>query len=159
MATVLAQVEGRGGGGQGATRRAVAPFVTAILAVAIVLGSAVLWIGIPILGLWLAGRFTTTAEGFLFATLGGIPVAMIAFGWVLYRVNALYERARGPEAGADRHRSAWLVSLSAERAGSRRARAPRRLIDVAMTVSLSTALVLMAVWFFFFSKQWLVNPP
>jgi hypothetical protein len=132
--------------------------VTALLAVAIVVGSAVLWIGIPLLGLWLAGRFTTTAEGFLFATLGGIPLAMIAFGWVLYRVNGLYLRSRGPDEHQEHRHSAWLVSYSDERGRSRRARAPRRLIDVAMTVSLSVALVLMVIWFFFLSKMWLVNP-
>ncbi|HEY7455493.1 MAG TPA: hypothetical protein VH683_13060 [Thermoleophilaceae bacterium] len=132
--------------------------VTALLAVAIVAGSAVLWIGIPVLGLWLAGEFTTTATAFLFATLGGIPLAMVGFGWVLYRVNALYMRRLGPEPGYGRQPSAWRVSLSDERGRSRRARAPRRLIDVAMTASLCTALVLMAIWFFFFSRMWLVNP-
>jgi hypothetical protein len=131
---------------------------TAALAVAVVAGSAVLWIGIPVLGLWLAGKFTTTAEGFLFATLGGIPLAMVAFGWVLYRVNGVYEGSRAPDAEGERQHSAWLVSLSDERGVSRRARAPRRLIDVAMTVSISIALVLMAVWFFFLSEMWLVNP-
>jgi hypothetical protein len=132
--------------------------VTAALAITIVVGSAVLWIGIPFAGLWLAGRFTTTAEGFLFATLGGIPIAMVAFGWVLYRVNALYVRSRGPEGSSERPHSAWLVSVSDERGRSRRERAPRRLIDVAMTVSLTTALVLMVIWFFFLSQMWLVNP-
>jgi hypothetical protein len=136
----------------------VASVLTAVLALAIVAGSGVLWIGIPFLGLWLAGRFTTTAEGFLFATLGGIPLAMVAFGWVLYRMNAVYVRVRGPDETPERRHSAWLVSLSDERGQSRRARAPRRLIDVAMTVSLSIALVLMAIWFFFLSEMWLVNP-
>ena len=148
MATVLAHLD---------RRDEVDGIVTALLAAAIVVGSAVLWIGIPLLGLWLAGRFTTTPEAFLFATLGGIPLAMVGFGWVLYRINALYMRSRGPDASG-RQRSAWLVSLSDEGGSSRRARAPRRLIDVAMTVSLCTALVLMVVWFFFFSKMWLVNP-
>jgi hypothetical protein len=149
--TVLAQLEDRHNG-------MAAGVVTAILAVAIVVGSAVLWIGIPILGLWLAGRFTTTAEGFLFATLGGIPLAMVGFGWVLYRVNALYLRSRGPDEAPEHRHSAWLVSYSDERGGSRRQRAPRRLIDVAMTVSLSIALVVMVIWFFFLSEMWLVNP-
>jgi hypothetical protein len=136
----------------------IADLVTAALALAIVLGSAVVWIGIPALGLWLAGRFTSSATGFLFATLGGIPLAMVAFGWVLYRLNALYMRSRGPDAAQERQHSAWLMSLSAERSGSRRARAPRPLIEVAMTVSLTIALVLMAIWFFFFSHMWLANP-
>lgn len=131
--------------------------MTAVLAVAIVVGSAILWIGIPLAGLWLAGELTTDAQSFLFATLGGIPLAMVSFGWLLYRVNDMYERGR-EQRGGPAH-SAWLVSSSEERAQSRRARAPRRLIDVAMTASVSAALVLMVIWFFFFSKMWLVNPP
>ena len=132
--------------------------VTAALALVIVLGSAIEWIGIPLLGLWLAGKFTTTPEAFLFATLGGIPLAMVGFGWVLYRVNALYERSLGADSAHEHRHSAWNVSLSDERGRSRRERAPRRLIDLAMTVSLCVALVLMTVWFFFFSKMWLANP-
>jgi hypothetical protein len=152
---VLAQLDEREGG---ARRGLIASAVTAALALAIVVGSAVLWIGLPLLGLWLAGRFTTTAEGFLFAALGGIPLAMVGFGWLLYRVNALYERSRGPDGAPEHRHSAWLVSYSEERGGSRRARAPRRLIDVAMTVSLTVALVVMVIWFFFLSEMWLVNP-
>jgi hypothetical protein len=139
-------------------RSSVADAVTALLGVAVVLGSAALWIGIPFGGLWLAGELTTTAQGFLFATLGGIPLAMTAAAWLLYRVNDLYERSRGAHDGGGRRRSAWLVSSTDERNRVRRARAPRPLIDVAMTVSATSALVLMAIWFFFFSQMWLVNP-
>jgi hypothetical protein len=138
-------------------RGALADAITAVLGIAVVLGSVALWIGIPFGGLWLAGELTSTAQGFLFATLGGIPLAMTASAWLLYRVNDLYERSRGTEDGG-RRRSAWLVSSSDERNRLRRARAPRALIDVAMTVSASTALVLMAIWFFFYSQMWLVNP-
>ena len=136
----------------------IATLVTGALAATIVLGSAVLWIGIPVAGLWLAGRITTRAEEFLLIVLIAVPTAMVGFGWVLYRVNSLYLRWRGPDEGDARSRSAWLVSLSDEGGRSRRARAPRQLIDVAMTVSISVALVLMTIWFFFLSKQWLVNP-
>jgi hypothetical protein len=139
-------------------RTPLAPVVTALLALAIVVGSVALWIGIPIAGLWLAGELTTTAQGFLFATLGGIPLAMTAFAWLLYRVNDLYERSRGADAAHGHRRSAWLVSSSEERNRVRRAREPRALIDVAMTLSATAALVLMAIWFFFFSDMWLVNP-
>ena len=139
-------------------RGSMADAVTGVLAVAIVLGSAALWIGIPFGGLWLAGELTTTAQGFLFATLGGIPLAMTAAAWLLYRVNDLYERSRGPQNGGGRRRSAWLVASSDERSRARRDRAPRPLIDVAMTLSATTALILMAIWFFFYSQMWLVNP-
>lgn len=148
--TVLAQLHD--------DRSASADGVTTLLAVAIVLGSAMLWIGIPVGGLWLAGELTTTAQDFLFATLGGIPLAMIASAWLLYRVNDRYERSRAQQGGPGRRRSAWLVSSSDERSRMRRARAPRALIDVAMTISATAALILMAVWFFFYSEMWLVNP-
>jgi hypothetical protein len=132
--------------------------LSALLAMAIVLGSLMLWIGIPLFGMWLAGELTTSATGFLFAALGGIPLAMIAFGWLLYRVNDLYVRVHGQRGADERRHSAWLVSLSDERDRDRRARAPRPLIDVAMWVSAWTAVLLLAIWFFFFSKMWLVNP-
>jgi hypothetical protein len=131
----------------------------ACLALLIVLGSGLLWIGIPVGGLWLAGELTTTNQGFLFATLGGIPPAMIAFGWVLYRVNRVYERLRGGEGAGPRARAAWLVSFSDERGRQRRARAPRPLIDVAMTVSAVTAMALLVFWFFFLAEGPLTPAP
>ena len=63
----------------------------------IVLGSAVLWIGIPIAGFWVAGRITTDALTAVLFALLAIPTAMVAFGWVLYRVNGHYERLRRTE--------------------------------------------------------------
>ena len=125
----------------------------AALAVAIVLGSLFLWIGVPLLGMWIAGQVTTSSVGFLFATLGGIPLTMIATGFGIYRLNALYEDIRPGERRAPQSRSAWNVSLSEERAGSRRARAPRPLVDVAMTASAVTALVLLLIWFFFIATM------
>ena len=128
------------------------------LAVAIVAGSALMWIGLPLLGFWLAGELTTTAEGFLFATLGGVPLAMAGLGWLLYRLSRIYESSRGDRRKGAGPRSAWLVSSSEERAQLRRARAPRPLIDVAMTVSAVAAIVIMAIWFFFFAEMTLVAP-
>src|SRR4051812_43273708 len=63
----------------------------ACLAVVIVVGSAVLWIGLPLAGFWAAGRLTKTAESFLLFASGVVPVSMVLGGWALYRVAALYE--------------------------------------------------------------------
>jgi len=130
----------------------------ATLALGIVVGSAFLWIGIPVGGFWLAGELTTSAEGFLLMVLGGVPLAMVGFGWLLYRINDLYAGFRGAERQATMGRAAWLVSSSDERNKVRRARAPRPLIDVAMTASAVAALALLLVWFFFFAKMNLVTP-
>jgi len=35
---------------------------------------------------------------------------------------------------------------------------PRAVVDVAMTVSATAALLLMAIWFFFYTEMWLGNP-
>ena len=132
--------------------------VEAALALGIVVGSAFLWIGIPWAGFRLAGGLTTSAEGFLFAVLGGVPLAMVVFGWCLYRLNDLYLSFRRTDQAGAMARSAWLVASSEERAKLRRARATRTLIDVAMTGSAVTALILLLVWFLFFAQMNPVTP-
>jgi hypothetical protein len=129
----------------------------AVLAVALVAGSAFLWIGIPPLGFWIAGELTSTTEGFLLAVMGGVPLAMVSFGFLLYRLNAVYEGLHGGGRRSSGRRAAWLVSSSDERGKVRRERAPRALIDVAMTTSAVVAIVLFLVWFFFFAEMRLVT--
>ena len=130
----------------------------AVLAVTLVVGSAFVWIGVPLGGLWLAGRITADPNHFLLLGLCSIPTAMVVFGWLLYRVNSLYEglRTRGGGAVAPQ-RSAWLRSSSDARRKSRDANAPRALIDVAMAGSAWAAVILMASWFFFFAELRLVS--
>jgi len=131
-----------------------------VIAVAalIVLGSLALWIGVPVGGFWLAGQLTTDAVGAVLIALLGIPATMVAFGWVLYRMGALYESMRGA-AAAPRGPPAWRMSLGEERAVTRRARGGRPLIEVAMTFSAVAALAVMAVWFFFYSELVLAPMP
>jgi len=124
----------------------------ASLAVVIVLGSAVLWIGTPIAGLWVAGRITTDAVTAVLFALIAVPATMVALGWVLYRASARYERLRGAESRGPSP-PAWRSSLSEERGSDRRRKGGRTLIEVAMAVSLVTALVVMVVWFFVFAES------
>ena len=123
------------------------------VATLIFLGSLVMWIGIPLGWVWavsqLADHYPTVYAGALF----GCPVTMVLFGLLLARLNAFHLRLTGGYGG--RGRTAWLKSLSDTR---RRARGPRRLIDVSMTASAWTALVLMLVWFFFFAQMRLITP-
>ena len=132
--------------------------VIGLLAAGVVLGSALLWIGIPLLGLWLAGEITNTVSTFLLVILIAVPASMVLFGWILYRINALYERMHGAPEGPPA-RSAWLVSSSEERSALRRARGPRTLIDIAMTASAVAALILMTIWFFFLAEAPLAPLP
>ena len=133
--------------------------LAALMATGIVLGSAFLWIGVPVLGMWIAGELTTTSQGFLFAVLGGIPLAMIGSGFLLYRLGAAYESVNGSDRAAPAGRSAWLVSQSDERGSARRARGSRSLVDVSMATSAVVALVLIVVWFFFIADMNLAPLP
>jgi hypothetical protein len=130
----------------------------ALLAVTIVLGSLGLWIGVPIAGFWVAGHLFTKSTHIMMFSLVAIPLTMVLTGVVLYRVNRLYESLRGAE-GRPRSRSGWLVSHTDERRSTRLKQGPRSLIDVAMTVSIVTALVLMVVWFFFSAEMRLAPLP
>jgi hypothetical protein len=114
--------------------------VAGCLAVAIVLGSALMWIGVPVAGFWVAARITGEGVRAVLFALLAIPLTMAAFGWLLYRASARYEALRGGAAGR-RGPPAWRVSLGEERASERRRAGGRQLIEVAMTV-----------WFFFFAE-------
>jgi hypothetical protein len=126
--------------------------LAAALAVIIVLGSAVVWIGVPVAGFWAAGRLTTDAVTAVLFALLAIPLTMVAVGWALYRVNARYEDLRRGGEPPRRSPPAWRTSLGEERASTRRRAGGRTLIDVSMTVSCVTALLVLTIWFFFFAE-------
>jgi hypothetical protein len=128
----------------------------AVVAVALIAGSAFVWIGVPVLGLWTAGELTTSSEDFLLLVLGGVPLTMVAFGWLLYRLNGVYENLRRDATSTTHAQSSWLVSSSDERRRLRVKQARRPLIDVAMSASVVAALVLLAIWFFFIADMSLV---
>jgi hypothetical protein len=114
-----------------------------------IVGSLVLWIGIPVGWIVLASHLTSTSA----PTLGpyvllifGIPVSMFLFGRFLYRLNTLYGNVTGSSADSQ-VRSPWLKSMRAERDNTR----PRSVLDVVMIASVSVAALAFAIWFFFFA--------
>jgi hypothetical protein len=121
------------------------------LAVVIVVGSALVWIGVPVAGFWLAARVARDGVTAVLLALIAIPPAMAGAGWLLARVGARYELLRG---GEERRRGppSWRMSLSEERASERRRAGGRRLVDVSMSVSAIAALVVLTIWFFFFAE-------
>jgi hypothetical protein len=123
----------------------------ASLAVVIVLGSALIWLGVPVGGAWLAAQVTSDGVSAVLFALLAIPVTMAGFAWVLYRMSARYEELRG---GEPRRRSPppWRESLGEERARVRRGKGGRPLIDVSMTVSAVLAALAISIWFFFFAE-------
>ena len=121
------------------------------LACVIVLGSLITWIGIPLFWIWLAGRLIDEYPSIYLIALAACPLTMIMWGWVLYRVNAIYIELSPPRADAPGvQRSAWLGSLSGDRKAKRR---QATLLDFSMIVSVIIALTAMAIWFFAFAHN------
>ena len=121
------------------------------LALLIVAGSLVMWIGIPLMWIWIAGQLIDEYPSIYLLALAACPLTMIVWGWALYRINAVYlELTPPPPDVPGVQRSAWLGSLSAERKPRRR---QATLLDVSMIISVIIALTAMAVWFFAFAHN------
>jgi hypothetical protein len=71
--------------------RAVAAFLLLLL----VVGSLVLWIGVPVATLWALAQATDSASQHFVLGLLGVPLAMALFAPLLLWVNALYLRVTG----------------------------------------------------------------
>lgn len=119
------------------------------LGAALVLGSLMMWIGIPVGWLWLVSHLSTEYPNVWALAVFGCPLTMAAWTVVLARLNVAYLRATG--AHPDQQHAAWLHSMS----GERKPRRPdRTLLDVSMTVSVILAMLTIAIWFFFFAENY-----
>jgi hypothetical protein len=123
-----------------------ARLLSAVVLVAMALGSLALWIAIPTGWFWLGGQLTADYPAIYLVAMAACPLSMIAFAVVLSRLNALYYDLRGRDMPAAA-RSAWLKAMSGERGR----RQERTVLDVFMTVSAVLALAALMVWLFAFA--------
>ena len=110
------------------------------------LGSIGMWLGAPVLWLWLAGRnsaVSSTAMGSLVLILIGIPATMIGIGKILARIDDRYTAKFG-RGQAINDRAAWLHGVRGD------GEEPT-MLDKIMVVSVGLALLLVALWYIFFS--------
>ncbi len=114
-----------------------------ILAMSVV--SLLMWIGVPLGWLWIAAQLSSDYQAIYLWALFAIPLTMVAVGWILFRINAVYMRVSHEPAGP--RQTTWLRSQAADRSSSE----PKRAIDVIMACSVGLAMALMAVWFFFYA--------
>ena len=117
-------------------------------AVAIFTGSLVLWLGIPLAWVWIVSQLSADYPVVYFGAMLGCPLTMVGWGVFLARLNGAYLRETGTH--PERQRTAWLKSLS----GERKVRRQRSLLDWSMTVSVILAMVVMAIWFFFYATNY-----
>jgi uncharacterized membrane protein YdfJ with MMPL/SSD domain len=104
-------------------------------------GSLVLWLGIPIAGLWFFSKVTDSWNGHFLLSLTLIPAAMALFAPVLFWLNGLYFRVIGglhPDEDDEDRR--W------------RAGGP---LELFLYAGMVIAVVALFGWFFFLAQ----NPP
>jgi len=126
------------------------PLTKAGLIALMAVGSVTLWLGIPIGWLWIGSQVQaeTQSPGFTpyILVLAGIVVSIAVMAKLLAILNRTYKRVAGDDAVV-RVRMPWHRSMR----GEDDSRAPRSVLDVVMVISVSSAMLVFAVWFFFFA--------
>lgn len=105
-----------------------------------------MWLGAPALWLWIAGRnsaVSSTAMGSLVLILIGIPATMIGIGKLLARVDDRYTARFGRGEGLN-ERARWLHGVRGD------GQEPS-MLDKIMVGSIAILLILLGIWFVFFS--------
>jgi hypothetical protein len=121
----------------------------ALLIALMAIGSVVLWIVIPVGWLYLGSHLTSSSQpslGPYLVVIVGIPVSMFLMGKLLARLNGVYGQVTG-KGSSVRVQLPWMRSMR----GERDAEHPRTVLDVVMDCSVAVAVVVFAIWFFFFA--------
>jgi len=113
-------------------------------------GSVTLWVGVPVGWLWIGSQVQAGSQAPGFApymlVLAGIAISIAAMAKLLAVLNRTYKRVAGDDAVV-RVRMPWHRSMR----GEDDSRPPRSVLDVVMVISVTAALAVFAVWFFFFA--------
>ena len=115
-----------------------------------VLGSLLLWIGIPVGWLWVGSQVASdsqqTSLGAYMGVLVAIVLSMIAVGKGLSKLNQIYGKVTGDEPHV-RVRMPWHRSMR----GDEDHRPPRQILDVVMVATVTIAVLALLVWFALFA--------
>ena len=112
-------------------------------------GSVLMWFGVPLGLLYLVSQMVESTQptmGPYLIVLFGQPIGMGVIGKGLGELDRVYGRLSGRQ--ERRRQASWLKSMRGER--------PQHsgrweVLDVVMIWSVSTCVVLSAIWFFFFA--------
>ena len=124
--------------------------VAALLVLVMVVGSILMWIGVPVFWLWLASRIADSSQpslGLYALVLAGIVVSMAVVGKGLGTINHIHMGLTG-SLPQRREQTIWLRSMR----GEREIRRETGVLGIVMAWSVSVALVLFGIWFFLFAK-------
>jgi len=118
--------------------RALDRLAAAFLLLLLAVGSLVLWIGIPVAGLWGFSKVTDSTTAHFLLSLFLIPLAMALFAPGLFWLNGLYLRVTGVIGQEDE-----------EEDRERRIRGP---LELFLLAGLVVALVAFFGWFLFLAN-------
>ena len=132
------------------TNPSLEPVAKAGLIALMAVGSVTLWLGIPIGWLWIGSQVQAESQSPGFApymlVLAGIVISIAVMAKLLAILNRTYKRVAGDDAVV-RVRMPWHRSMR----GDDDHRPPRSVLDVVMVISVSCAMLVFGVWFFFFA--------
>jgi hypothetical protein len=120
------------------------------LVVLMAVGSVLMWLGAPVFWLWLASQIASSSQpslGIYLLVMVGIVVSMVVIGKILGWLNHTHQALTG-RLPQRREQTVWLKSMRAERDNTRE----HGILGIVMAWSVSTALLLFGVWFFFFAE-------
>jgi hypothetical protein len=123
---------------------------SALLVLLMAIGSILMWIGVPAFWLWLASQLATSSQpslGLYVLVLVGIAVTMGVVAKLLGIVNRIHMAMTG-RLPRQRHETVWLKSMR----GDESKRREQGVLANVMAFSVGLALLVMAIWFFFFAE-------
>jgi hypothetical protein len=130
--------------------RTIAEKPAALLLIALMaVGSISLWLVIPVAWIYAASHVVKTTQptlGPYLMVLFGVPTSMFIVGKLLYRLNGVYERLTGQESEVQ-VQLPWHRSMRGERRVERRT----TVLELVMIISVSLAMLVFGIWFFFFA--------
>ena len=129
-----------------ATRRT--PAKVGLIA-SMVVCAQILWVGSPMLWLWIGSQMTSSQQGRMgpyFVIAIGILASTVAIALALARLQRLYESVSGQEARV-RVRLPWLRSLRDERTPGTEV----TVLDLILVTTAVIAVLVFAAWFLLFA--------
>jgi len=111
-----------------------------------------IWTGAPLLALWLGSRtagpsgLSMTAVFVVVAVLGVLVLLLVR---LLTRINERYNRLTGRQ--QERRVSPWMRSMRSERDEYAHAKHGTSAVERVVVISVTAAMVVFNVWFFFFA--------
>ena len=122
---------------------------TALVAL-MALGSVAMWLGVPVLWIWLASQLSRSSQAsgaIILLIVVGIAVSMLALARLLGRANHAHQRLTG-RLPRRREHTVWMRSMRGEREVVRE----HGVLGTVMTVSVGVALLALGVWFFLLAE-------